>query len=196
MKKYISMMVTSLLAVSCVDTVIMTDDKTVDEARWKSNAHVQQNVNEAYRSMTTENVVSRLIVWGGLRSDELIPATSIPGTVAEDLTEINLANTQPDNTYATWADFYSVINKCNLVLNRASRALSEDPSYTDGDYRSDCSQMLALRALCYFYLVRNFRDVPYTTEAYMDATQVVDLPQSSPDYVLAQCISDLETAEK
>lgn len=196
MKKYISMMVTSLLTVSCVDTVILPDDKTVDEDMWKSKAQVQQNVNEAYRSMTTENVVSRLIVWGGLRSDELIPATSIPGTVSEDLTEINLANTQPDNTYATWADFYSVINKCNLVLNRASRALSEDPSYTEGDYHSDCSQMLALRALCYFYLVRNFRDVPYTTEAYMDATQVVDLPQSSPDYVLAQCISDLETAEK
>lgn len=196
MKKYISMMVVSLMAVSCVDTVILPDDKTVDEDMWLSKSQVQQNVNEAYRSMTTENVVSRLIVWGGLRSEELIPAASITGTVSEDLMEINLANTQPDNTYATWADIYSVINKCNLVLNRASRALSEDPSYTEGDYLADCSQMLALRSLCYFYLVRNFRDVPYVTEAYMEATQVVDIPQSSPDYVLEQCINDLETAEK
>lgn len=196
MKKYISMMVASLMTVSCVDTVILPDDKTVDEDMWLSKSQVQQNVNEAYRSMTLENVVSRLIVWGGLRSEELVPATSITGSVAEDLTEINLANTQPDNVYATWADIYSVINKCNLVLNRASRALTEDPSYTEGDYLSDCSQMQALRSLCYFYLVRNFRDVPYITDAYMESTQVVDVAQSSPDYVLEQCIKDLESAEQ
>ena len=185
-----------LLLASCVDTVILPDDKTVDEAFWKSKSDVHLMVNGAYRSMLTPDVISRLIVWGGLRSEELLPVANVTGSLVEDLTEINLANTQPDNVCARWASFYHVINNCNLVLSRAENVMYEDPSYTEGDYLSDCSQMLALRALCYFYLVRNFRDVPYVTEAFMNSSQNRDIPQSAPDSVLTACINDLKTAEQ
>jgi len=185
----------SVALTSCVDTVILPDDKTVDEAFWKTKSDVQLMVNGAYRSMLTPDVISRLIVWGGLRSEELLPVQNVTGSLVEDLTEINLANTQPDNVFARWAALYHVINNCNLVLTRAEAVMSEDPSYTQGDYLSDCSQMLALRALCYFYLVRNFRDVPYIKEAYLNSSQERNVPQSAPDSVLTACISDLQTAE-
>ena len=184
-----------LLLTSCVDTVILPDDKTVDEDFWKSKADVQLMVNGAYRSMLTPDIISRLIVWGGLRSEELLPVSNVTGSLVEDLTEMNLANTQPDNVFARWAAFYHVINNCNLVLKKAEAVMYEDPSYTQGDYLSDCSQMLALRSLCYFYLVRNFRDVPYVTEAFMNSSQNRNIPQSAPDSVLTACINDLKTAE-
>jgi len=180
---------------SCVDTVILPDDKTVDEDFWKTKSDVQLMVNGAYRSMLTPDIISRLIVWGGLRSEELLPVQNVTGRLVEDLTEINLANTQPDNVFARWAAFYHVINNCNLVLARAESVMGEDPSYTQGDYLSDCSQMLALRALCYFYLVRNFRDVPYIKDAYLNSSQDRNIPQSAPDSVLTACINDLQTAE-
>ena len=185
---------TPLLLASCVDTVILPDDKTVDEDFWKSKADVQRRVNGAYRSKVTPAVISRLIVWGGLRSEELLPVSNVTGSLVEDLTEMNLANTQPDNVFARWASFYHVINNCNLVLSRAEAVMYEDPSYTQGDYLSDCSQMLALRALCYFYLVRNFRDVPYVTEAFMNSSQERNIPQTATDAVLTACINDLKTA--
>ena len=181
---------------SCVDTIILPDDKTVEEDFWKSKSDVQLILNNAYRSMLSENMISRLIVWGDLRSDELIPVASVTGSLVEDLTEINMGNTQEDNRFVTWGDFYSVINYCNLVLSSAGQVMSEDPSYTEGDYLADCSQMLALRSLCYFYLVRNFRDVPYVTEAFKNSSQNRDIPQLAPDSVLANCLQDLETAEK
>ncbi len=196
MKKYISMFVASLMFVSCVDTIILPDDKTVEEDFWKSKSDVQLIVNNAYRAMLSENMISRLIVWGDLRSDELIPVASVTGSLVEDLTEINMGNTQEDNQFATWGDLYSVINYCNLVLDRAGQVMSEDPSYTEGDYLADCSQMLALRSLCYFYLVRNFRDVPYVTQAFKNSSQSRNIPQSAPDSVLSNCLRDLETAEK
>ena len=62
MKKYILMIVASLMAVSCVDTVILPDDKTVDEDFWKSKSDVQLMVNGAYRSMLSTDIVKRLIV--------------------------------------------------------------------------------------------------------------------------------------
>jgi len=185
---------TALAMASCVDTIILPEDKTVDEDFWKSKSNVQLMVNGAYQSMLNADVIMRLVVWGDLRSDELVPASSITGTTMEDMIEINLANTQPDNQFATWGSLYSVINNCNIVLAKAARVLNEDPSYTKGDYLADCSQMLALRSLCYFYLVRNFRDVPYVTEAFMSSNQNRDVAQSAPSEVLAGCISDLEMA--
>ena len=200
MKKYISIIVAGLMAVSCVDTVILPDDKTVDEDFWKSKSDVQLMVNGAYRSMLSTDIVKRLIVWGDLRSDELLPVPSVQGGAAqrvlEDLIEINTGNTQYDNEFATWNAFYAVINNCNLVLDRAAGVMQEDPSYTEGDYLADCSQMLALRSLCYFYLVRAYRDVPYTTTAFMNSSQNVDIPQTAPETVLRACVADLEKAEK
>lgn len=196
MKKYISMIVASLMAVSCVDTVILPDNMTVDEDFWKKKGDVELMVNGAYVSMIDDNVMARLLVWGGLRSDELLPNTTLTGTLMEDLRDINLANTQTDNQFATWASIYTVINNCNIVLERAAAVMDEDPSYTNGDYLAHCSQMLALRSLCYFYLVRNFRDVPYTATAYMLSSQDPNIPQSAPADVLQHCIDDLLTAEK
>ena len=184
-----------LLLTSCVDTIILPEDKTVDEDFWKSKADVQLMVNGAYLSMMNNAVIMRLVVWGDLRSDELMPASNITGTRMEDMIEINLANTQPDNEFATWGSIYSVINNCNIVLDKAEQVMTEDPSYTRGDYLADCSQMLALRALCYFYLVRNYRDVPYITQAYMSSDQDRNVPQSAPSVVLQGCIDDLTEAE-
>lgn len=181
---------------SCVDTIILPNDKTVEEDFWKTKGDVKLMVNGAYSSMLSENVIARLIVWGSLRSEELIPASTLSGTIPEDLTEISLANTQEDNTFADWSAFYSTINNCNLVLSDAAKVMEEDPSYTEGDYLSDCSQMLALRSLCYFYLVRNFRDVPYIDQAFKNSSQDRNIPQMTPDSVLQHCISDLETARK
>ena len=190
------MLAAGLMMVSCVDTIILPDDKTVDEDFWKSKSDVQLMVNGAYQSMLSEAVIARLIVWGDLRSEELVPSGRITGGLMEDLTEINMGNTQDNNQFAEWGAFYTVINNCNMVLERAGEVMSVDPSYTEGDYLSDCSQMLALRSLCYFYLVRNFRDVPYVPHAFMNSSQDRDFPQANPDSVLTNCIRDLETAEK
>ena len=196
MKKYISIILTSLLMCSCVDTVILPDDKTVDEDFWQTKSDVSLMVNGAYKSMLNNELLLRLVVWGDFRSDELVNVTSIKTTAyTTGLTEIGAANIQTTNTYSNWATLYSVINNCNIVLEKAGAVRDIDPSYTDGDYLSDRSQMLALRSLCYFYLVRAFRDVPYSTVAYMNSSQEMNLPQTPPDVVLQNCINDLVEAE-
>ncbi|MBO4316149.1 MAG: RagB/SusD family nutrient uptake outer membrane protein [Prevotella sp.] len=198
MKKYLYILIcASMMMVSCVDTVILPDDKTVDEDFWQTKSDVSLMVEGAYKSMVSSDVISRLIVWGDFRSDELLPVSSISSNATVNaLNEIDAQNTQTDNTFASWASLYSVINNCNIVLDRAEGVMSIDPSYTEGDYQTDRSQMLALRALCYFYLVRNFRDIPYNAHAYMTSSEEMNIPQSSPDIVLQNCINDLEEAGK
>lgn len=182
-----------LSLIGCVDTVLLPDDKTVDEDFWKTKADVSEMVTGAYRSMLATSVINNLIVWGDFRSDELVPVSSPTQTA---LTELSAVNVQTTNAYANWSSLYSVINNCNIVLSRAGGVMAIDPSYTDGDYQVDRSQMLALRALCYFYLVRNFRDVPYSAHAYMNSSEPMNLYQSAPDSVLQLCINDLQEAER
>ena len=49
MKKYILMFVTSMMLVSCLDTIILPDDKTVDEDFWKNKSQVSAMVNALQR---------------------------------------------------------------------------------------------------------------------------------------------------
>ena len=181
--------------VSCVDTVLLPDDKTVDEDFWKTKDEVAQMVNGAYKSMLSADVINRLIVWGDFRSDELNMVSIDANATVNALTEIDAVNMQTTNTFATWGSLYTVINNCNIVLDKAPEVMKIDPSYTEGDYLTDRSQMLALRSLCYFYLVRNFRDVPYSGKSYMTSSQEMNIPQLAPDSVLQLCIRDLEEAE-
>ena len=192
MKKYISMILACMALVSCVDTIILPDDKTVDEDFWKSKEDVALMVNSAYASLASEALITRLIIWGDFRSDEMVRSSALSGGIPDALDEISTINMQTTNTFADWSSVYSVINYCNIVLERAPEVMEQDPNYTQSDYEADRCQMLALRSLCYFYLVRNFRDVPYVTQAYMNSSQNMQIPQSAPEYVIGQIIETLE----
>ncbi len=178
---------------SCNDFLtIYPTDKTVGEDFWKKKEDVDQMVTGAYAAMLSYNVQERSIVWGALRSDELVKRSSYSNTTIDNVLAMNLL---PTNGYNSWGSFYNVINRCNIVLNHAEGVMDEDPEFTQGDYETVRGQMLALRSLCYFYLVRAFRDVPYTTQSYEDDDQNMQVAQMCPDSVLEYCIQDLKEAE-
>lgn len=182
---------------SCEDFLTITPtDETVEADYWKKKSDVDEMVTGAYKAMISSSIQQRAIVWGAFRSDELVLPTGISGTYTTALKNINAVNLLPSNTFCSWGAFYSVINDCNIVLKHAPDVVSLDPEFTEGDYEAVEAQMLALRSLCYFYLVRTFRDVPYNTEAYESDDQTLTVAQSAPDTVLAKCIADLETAEQ
>ena len=195
MKKYLYIILSGLLTASCVDTALLPDDKTVDEDFWKKKEDVALMVNGAYSQMTSSDLITRLIVWGDFRSDELVQSTGITGgNIYQQLLQIFTGNIAVTNMYTSWQSFYSVINYCNIVIERAAGVMAEDPNYTQGDYLNDVAQMKTLRSLCYFYLVRAFRDVPYITTAYMKNSQNMNVSQSAPEVVLNGCIADLKEA--
>lgn len=198
MKKYICLLFAAATMCSCVDTVILPNDKTVKEDFWQTKSDVSLMVNGAYNSMISSDVITRLIVWGDFRSDELVYDNSVEATngTLVALSQIETGNIETTNTFSDWSSLYYVINNCNLVLDNAGGVRSIDPSYTDGDYLADRAQMLALRSLCYFYLVRTFRDVPYSGVAFEESSQDLNLPQTAPDVVLQNCINDLKEAEQ
>ena len=199
MKKILSIIAICLGMVSCVDTVILPDDKIVDEDYWQTKSDVAGIVAAAYNQLMTEDLQRNLIVWGDFRSDELQLANSVSLTnttvYVQDLNQVYSLNILPSNAFTNWNNLYSAINYCNLVIAKAQGVVSIDPNYTEGDYKADIARVKALRALCYFYLVRVFRDVPVSTEAYMNDSQERELEQKAPAEVLEMCINDLKEVE-
>lgn len=178
---------------SCNDYLtVYPKDKTLGYDFWKKASDVQETVAAAYKEMISGPVEERAIVWGTYRSDEVNLAQSNNNT---DFLNIAAVNLLPTQGMCNWASYYSVINRCNIVLNHAQHVLDIDPDFTQGDYEVMRGNMLALRSLCYFYLVRAFRDVPYSGESYEDDDKFMDLPQVAPDSVLQNCINDCQEAE-
>lgn len=191
------MLAVALTSASCVDTVILPDDKIVDEDFWQNKEQVGNVVTNAYKTLLGTENMRNLIAWGSFRSDEMIYSSDVKATnkIRESLVELYSHQPTSENSFTSWAALYSCINYCNVVLEKASGVMEIDPNYTEGYYMADRSQMLALRAMCYFYLVRTFRDVPMTTEAYMSDSQEMNIPQSAPGVIIDKCISDLLEAE-
>ena len=183
---------------SCVDTVILPDNKTVDDDYWQEKSEVETLVSAAYAQLRDATAIRNMIVWDDFRSDELLLTTSLPvsATYKTALQQIYSLNIETENEFTKWYPFYSAINYCNLVLEKAEGVIAVDPDYTRGDYEANKAQMLALRAFCYFYLTRVFHDIPVTPHAYLNSSDDLNVPQSNPDSVLTMCINDLEEAAK
>ena len=191
------MLQVSFFLSSCSDFLtIYPTDRIVGEDFWKTKADVDQMVDGAYQSMLSYDVQERAIMWGAYRSDELVKHSDYSSTNSTTLDNISAVNLLPSMGYNSWAAFYKVINNCNIVLRHAPEVMAEDPEFTQGDYDVVRAQMLALRSLCYFYLVRAFRDVPYVTESFEEDTQVEAVAQSTPADVLQNCLNDLNEASQ
>ena len=151
MKKIFSIILASIAFSSCVDTVILPYSKTTDENYWKTKDEVSSVIAKADLNMSDATFMRNLIIWSDYRSDECVYNENITEGLRDALVEMYTQNTQPTNTFANWASLYSTINYCNIVLEKAGQTMSVDPAYTEDDYKTHRSQVLALRSLCYFY---------------------------------------------
>ncbi len=177
---------------SCADFLeIEPQNEILFENFWNEKADVDAMVFGCYARMQDDDVLSRMLVWGEFRSDNLTFGVNIENN--GDLNNIMLENLRESNGYATWDPFYAVINRCNTVIKFAPMVAERDLSFSEGELKATIAEMSALRDLCYFYLIRTFRDVPYSTVAYTDDDQKFDLP-ATPFYdVLDSLILDLES---
>lgn len=181
----------SFFLAGCGDFLeIEPQDKVVLEKFWKEKADVDNVLLGCYSAMQSANVLDRIMVWGEFRSDNIEAGTNL----SDDYSLKKVVNEaiEEDNAYTTWDGIYDVINRCNIVLHYAPEVAAKDPAYTDAMLKNTQFEAKALRALCYFYLIRTFKNVPYTTEATIDDNQKFDLPATPFNEVLDKLIADLE----
>ena len=194
---------TALCAVVCMSSCedflsTVPLNEIVLENFWENEDEVTSVVASCYSGMTDNNFLTRIMLWGEMRSDNMSQGLINPETpfVNEiQLPEMLDGNILPNYYIADWSSFYRVINRCNTVLHYAPEVLERDPDFTESEWLAMEAEMLTLRALCYFYLVRSFRDVPMVLEPSIDDSKPFIMAAANPDSVLNQIVKDLKKAE-
>lgn len=163
---------------------------------WKTKEQVAAAVTGCYISLTGSQTGARsntesFFVWGELRADML---TSTLATTPEQIDVINV-NMLPSNSIANWRGIYETINYCNTVIDYAPGVLAQDATFTQAALDKAVAEAKTIRALMYFYLVRTFDQVPLKLKATQSDKDIVSIPKSPQEDVLAQIVKDLSEAE-
>lgn len=93
-----------------------------------------------------------------------------------------------------WTDEYKLIQQINLIINKVP-GIDISKFTNQDDKQQIIGEAYFLRAYIYFYMSRVWGDVPLKLQPDLDISTAVNIPRSPAATVLAQCLSDLKTAE-
>ena len=177
---------------SCTDYLtIIPADVVVEENFWQTKDQVNGMLATSYLKLLSNDAVTKAIVWGEMRSDNM----TYPPSYNTDIKNIVEANIIDENSYCRWGIYYEAINYANLVLEDAPKVVESDPDFSEGDLSVAMGEMYAMRALCHFYLVRTFRDIPLALKSAKNDAEIPEYKQVKPLEALDQIMEDLDRAE-
>jgi len=113
-----------------------------------------------------EGYGGRYHYWGEVRSDNF-DRSGYPSTSSTELSLNGVTNT---NTAADWGGLYRTIGRANICIKYFPQAARTDNNVTPTVLNNALAQAYAMRAECYFYIVRNWGDAPIWTQPYEDIT--------------------------
>ena len=177
---------------SCSDFLDITPlNKVVLENFWTQKSEVNAVLMGCYESLESEESIIRMGGWGEMRSENILQGASIGNEYNEILNE----NILPTNSLTKWNVMYQTINRCNTVCHYAPMVQKKDPNYTVNELNANIAEASFIRDLCYFYLIRTFRDVPLSFEPTIDDTKEFQIPATPMNAALDSLIKDLESVK-
>jgi hypothetical protein len=163
MKRILLILVATLCLSACADWLDLKPyDGVVEEDYWKTKENVYSMVLGCYSSLLNKDLVSSMIYWGEARAD-LITAPSVGASTS--VLNVIRGEITPENAIVKWDPFYTTINYCNKVVEQSEVVRGLDQTFSDELYNRYIAEVVAIRSLMYFYLVRSFKDVPLVLKA-------------------------------
>lgn len=153
----------AISAASCEDFLTLyPQDRVVEENFWEDRNDLDGVRYGAYNQLAS--TIQKLIVWGDIRSDAYTQNPVYSSSQGNYDLYKKIVNAQLDSTMSIydWGSVYTTINYCNKVLSHGDLVLERDPQFTRTEWEQMKAEMTAMRALNYFYLLRAFKDIPYT----------------------------------
>ena len=204
MKRYYQYIISALAMVftmlgvsSCQDWLtIYPQSQITEESFWEDKNDLQGVQYAAYQQMCS--TLYKMVTWGDLRADSYTLNTGDQDVSTSNLfQEIREGRIERDsaNSYFDWEGFYKTINFCNKVLQHGDEVLERDKQFTTAEWIQMKAEITGLRALNYFYLLRAFKDIPYSTRVVNTDTQVRKYGATNQLIVLDSLIVDVESVK-
>ncbi|MES2279292.1 MAG: RagB/SusD family nutrient uptake outer membrane protein [Bacteroidota bacterium] len=137
-----------------------------------------------------EGYGGRYHYWGEGRSDNFAPSQYFNTTI----TELSTNGVTINNTATDWNGLYRTISRANYIIKYAPGVPAIDVNTTPTIVNNALAQAYAMRAECYFYIVRLWGDAPLWTEPYQDITTQGARPRTSKTVLLDSIVRDLTKA--
>ncbi|WP_062062603.1 RagB/SusD family nutrient uptake outer membrane protein [Aquimarina longa] len=190
--KYIIPIIISFFFFSCEKELDITPETEVGSDNFfESFSDIEQIVSGAYNGLQSDGLYGFNIPFlGELRSDNSYEEalSNNDGTYGQiDVFDLSPINPVLDTT---WKDAYICIQQCNIVLNRIETIPEADQDLKN----SRTGEVLFIRALTYFNLVRLFGDVPLVTIETTDTNVFFGQGRTAASEVYNQIIKDLTEA--
>jgi len=189
--------VATLAMSSCQDWLtVYPQTQIVEENFWEDKNDLEGVRYAAYKQMC--NTLEKIVLWGDLRSDSYTLNGADESTSTQQLyQEIRDGRIDRDSakTYFDWGGFYTTINYCNKVLQHGPEVLQNDKQFTSAEWSQMYAEITTLRALNYFYLIRAFKDVPYSTKVINNDTEVEAFGATNQLVILDSLIVDVEKVQ-
>lgn len=184
---------------SCKKLVDISDpvDKITSGTAFSSDELAGMAMNGVYTTLMTSGFVKRPItLYASLSSDELLRVNAIafgPEALLAS-NRLSLEGIAPDAGFITddtWNAGYAVIYTANAVIEGIAASTSGD--LHEPVRKALTAEAKCIRALCYFYLVNFYGDLPLvSTTEYSDAALIA---RSNTQQVYEFIIADLKEAE-
>lgn len=137
---------------------------------------------------------NRITFWGDARSDNMERQAQYSNN---STSEIHLNSLSPNNNFADWGPLYTVIGRANLNIAKIPEVntfAKTAERLTDAEVNTYMAQSYAMRAVCYFYILRVWGDAPIRTAPFLDLNDNPMAPRDSKTKVKEQVIADLQKA--
>ncbi|MXV14982.1 RagB/SusD family nutrient uptake outer membrane protein [Hufsiella ginkgonis] len=129
--------------------------------------------------------------WGEFRADNF-DRNGVYSTTTTDQVVMN--GLTPDNEFTNWSTLYTVISRANNNIEKIP-LITSDPAVTAAVVNDALMQSYAMRAMCYFWIVRIWGDAVIFNEYYDGVSVPAARPRSSADKILDEVIiPDLKKA--
>lgn len=164
---------------------VLPENEQVSDEYWTSKEEVESVLASGY--VYLRDAVPQLIDWSELRGS----------CIYQPYTYSSLQNFQVDandDDESSWAPLYKVINMANAVIANAATVQQRDETFDLAVMNSYLTEAYFLRALSYFYIVRNWRDAPLVLEPYETDAIKYEKAKSSDTEIIAQIKLDIQTA--
>lgn len=174
---------------SCNEWIdIEPENELIKQEFWKTSDDVIAVMAAAYDAL--RNCTEKNLLMGELRADYL----TVGGSLYSDYARIGNNDITTTNDKVRWTEYYNAINLANTVMHYAPIVQQVDQTLTDEMLRGIEAEMLYIRSLCYFYLIRIWKDVPLVLTPTISDTVDFYPPKSTEKVVLRQLITDLKRA--
>ena len=188
--KIVAVLALTLSMASCNDLEENPIGLLAPESYFQTEADVEASVMGVYSQFSHERLFGRKLQLSIMLMGDAVDIGD-QGTASR---RIDMNNFTSDGAGGMITVFWPELYQCIGIANAAINGAESIPNAEEAKVKELKAEAMVLKALCYYYLVRLFGDIPYIAEFVTEPALIADISKTPAAEVYQNIIADCEYA--